>query len=126
MKVSFKEVISSEAYQKNAQIYVKAMIFVSAITLLITYFARDDASFIGTIILIFGWSLFGVSLLLAMPFYMVYVWLVVKMTSSVAFPSAKPTNKKGEFWRMIASVWNGITYIANITITIFIADLYWG
>lgn len=124
MKVTFKEIISSDAYQQNAQIYAKAMIFVSAITLLLNYFVKDDVSFIGTIILIFGWSLFGVSLLLAMPFYVVYVWLVVKMSSSVAFPTAEPTNSKGKFWRSTATVWNGFTYIANIAITIFIADLF--
>ena len=126
MKVTFKEIISSDAYQQSAQMYAKAMIFTSVITLIVTYFVRDDASFVGTLILMFGWSLFGVSLLLAMPFYMVYVWLVVKMSSDVAFPAAEAINRKGKFWRSVATIWNRGTYIVNIVITIFIADLFWG
>ncbi len=125
MKVTFKELISSEAYQQNAQLYAKAMIFVSAIAVLVNYFIRDDAHIIGAIMLIFMWSLFGVSFFLALPFYIVYVWLITKMSSHVSFPFAELEDSKGKFWRSIASIWNRLTYIANVAITYFIADLFW-
>jgi hypothetical protein len=125
MKVSFKELIGSEAYQHHAQIYAKAMISVSFLTLLINYFVSDAATLIGTVLLAVGWSLFGTGVLVAAPCYAVYVWIIAKMSEFTDFPSADATTQQAGRWKKIASLWNTLSYVINVYITILVARYYW-
>lgn len=125
MKVSFKELLGSDAYQNQAQVYAKSMIFVSFTTLVFNYFLSDDASLIGTILLIAGWGLFGTGILVAAPCYVIYVYIVSKMSEFAEFPSGEATSTKGKVWKKTASLWNTVSYAINIYLTFFIAQKFY-
>ncbi len=126
MKVSFKEIVMSDAFQRNAEIYAKTMIFVSVATILVNYFLTDTATFIGAVLLLVGWSLMGVSILVALPCYVLYVWLVSKMSAHTAFANGEEIKTtKGNFWKLLSAVWNNFSYVLNIYLTIVVSNAYW-
>jgi hypothetical protein len=125
MKITFKEIINSEAYQTNAQIYAKSMIFVSFITLSVIYFFETEATAIGAVILFLCWSLIGTAIIVAAPCYAIYALLITKMSEYSEFPSAQVNSGTGNIWKKIASIWNFLTYVINIYLTYFVAQKYW-
>jgi hypothetical protein len=125
MKVSFKELIGSDAYQQHAQAYAKAMIFISLIALLVNYYFREDATLIGTILLAVSWSVFGAGILIAVPCYSIYVWIISKMSEFSEFPTGEATSSKAKRWRRLASLWSTVSYVINIYLTSLVARYYW-
>ena len=76
-KVPFKVIISSEAYREIGTNYYKSMQFFVSIVLLYNFiFNSQNLNFLYFIFLSVIWSTFGVSLLIAMPFFVFHAFLV--------------------------------------------------
>jgi hypothetical protein len=126
MKFSFKEIIVTEAYQRNAEIYAKAMISASTLTIIVNYFLTDTATLIGVVLLLVGWSLMGVSILVALPCYALFVWLISKMSAHVVFVNGvEMKTPMGHYWKIMSSLWKNISFIINIYLTIVVSNAYW-
>lgn len=79
MNYSLKEFSKTEQYQKHASEHCKAMIFISVITSVVSSFVSDiDVSWLRHAIVFFVWSLFGTSILVAFPSFMLMSWTVLR------------------------------------------------
>lgn len=79
MTYSLKEFSKTEQYQKHASEHSKAMIFVSVMTAVISSFFSDiEVSWLRHAIVFFVWSLFGTSILIAFPSFMLMSWTALK------------------------------------------------
>lgn len=114
MKLTFKELTSSDAYQKKATEFCKALIFLSFITLVVSYFTSDNISLLYAFAFFLIWSCFGVSMLIAMPIYLLSILALVQMSSHTEYPSGKPNSSFGHFWKAIATFINYVGYGLSI------------
>lgn len=103
MQVSFKELTASEQYKAAAANYSKAMMFASTLTVIIYYFVAGGVGLLTSLIVFVVWCLFGVSVLLALPMYMVKVWLTVKMAPHAVFPSGIPNTTTGRILKLLSN-----------------------
>jgi hypothetical protein len=79
MSYSLKEFSKTEEYQKHASEHSKAMIVVSVMTSVVSSLISDiDVSWLRHAIVFFVWSLFGTSVLIAFPSFMLMSWAVLK------------------------------------------------
>lgn len=79
MAYSLKEFSKTEQYQKHATEHSKAMIFVSVMTSIISSFISDiDVSWLRHVIVFVVWSLFGTSILIALPSFILMSWTALK------------------------------------------------
>jgi len=79
MNYSLKEFSKTEQYQKHATEHSKAMIFLSVMTSVISSFFSDiDVSWLRHVIVFVAWSLFGTSVLIAFPSFVLMSWTALK------------------------------------------------
>jgi hypothetical protein len=79
MTYSLKEFSKTEQYQKHATEHSKAMIFLSVMTSIVSSFISDiDVSWLRHAIVFFVWSLFGTSILIALPSFMLMSWTALR------------------------------------------------
>ena len=79
MNYSLKEFSKTAQYQKHASEHSKAMIFISVMTSVISSFISDvDVSWLRHAIVFFVWSLFGTSVLIAFPSFMLMSWTALR------------------------------------------------
>lgn len=124
MKMTFKEMVSGEEYQKHATDFCKALIFLSVITLIINYFTSDDIGFIYALIFFVVWSCFGVSIVIAMPLYLLSILAVVQMSPHTEWPSGRPNSTIGKFWKFIQSLTHFVGYGLSIYSTYFLINYF--
>ena len=120
MKITFKELVSGDEYQKHASEFCKALIFISVITSIINYIFYVDVGIFFIIIFFVVWSTFGVSILIGMPLYLLSVLAVVQMSSHTEWPSGKPNSTIGKFWKFIQSFTHFVGYGLAIYSTYFL------
>lgn len=116
IRLSFKDIVSSEAYQTQASSWCKNQIFIAlAVALATTWFGG------ATLGLHWIWVvpsiLFGVSFLIAFPTMAVNVWLAAIQSGHMEFaPPAPPTpvdsvgrilNMAKSFWSLLSLVFAG-------------------
>ena len=76
-KVPFKVIISSKAYREIGTNYYKSMQFFVSIALLYNFiFNSQNLNFLSFVFLSVIWATFGISLLIAMPFFVFHAFLV--------------------------------------------------
>jgi hypothetical protein len=124
MKITFKELTSGAAYQKHATEFCKALIFLSFITLAVCYFTLDNIGLLYAFIFFFVWSCFGVSILVAMPLYLLITLALVQMSSHTEYPSGKPNSTIGHFWKLISTVINFKVYGVSIYSTYYLVQYF--
>lgn len=79
MNYSLKEFSKTEQYKKNASDHSKAMIFLSVMTSIVSSFFSDiDVSWLRHAIVFFVWSLFGTSIVISFPSFMLICWTGLK------------------------------------------------
>jgi hypothetical protein len=107
IKLSFKEIISSEAYQKQATSWCKNHIFTGLIVAVATVW-------FGSVSLGLHWLwvfpvlLFGISLVVSLPTMAVLVWLVTVQSSHMkfAFGIPPPADAVGKFLNIAKTIWS--------------------
>lgn len=124
MKITFKELTGGEEYQKHASEFCKALIFLSFITLVVSYFTLDDIGFFYTFIFFFVWSCFGVSILIAMPLYLLNTLALVQMSAHTEYPSGKPNSTIGHLWKLISTLLNFTGYGLSIYSTYYLVQYF--
>jgi len=124
MKITFKELTRGEEYQKHASEFCKALIFLSFITLVVSYFTLDDIGFFYTLIFFFAWSCFGVSILIAMPLYLLNTLTLVQMSAHTGYPSGRPNSTIGHLWKLISILLNFTGYGLSIYSTYYLVQYF--
>jgi hypothetical protein len=124
MKITFKELTSSDAYNKNASEFSKALIFLSFITLVVSYFTLDNVGLLYAFVFFFIWSCFGVSILIAMPLYLLNILALVQMSAHTEFPSGRPNSTMGHFWKLISTLVNFTGYGLSIYSTYYLVQYF--
>lgn len=124
MKMTFKEMVSGEEYQKHATEFCKALIFLSVITLIISYLTNDNVGIFYALIFFVIWSCFGVSIVIAMPLYLLSILAVIQMSPHTEFPSGKPNSAIGKFWRFIQNLIHFVGYGLSIYSTYFLLQYF--
>lgn len=124
MKMTFKEITSGEAYQKHASEFCKALIFLSFITLVVCYFTLDNIGLLYAAIFFFIWSCFGVSIIIAMPLYLLNILALVQMSAHTEYPSGKPNSPIGHFWKLISILINFTGYGLSIYATYYLVKYF--
>lgn len=115
MKLSFKDIASSDAYQAQASSWCKAHIFVAlAAAIATTWFG--DVSLGWHWVWVFPAILFGASFLVALPTMAVYVWIVSVQSGHMQFaPPATPSpaDSFGRVLNFVKSVWSILSLALN-------------
>ena len=124
MKITFKELVSGDSYQKHASEFCKALIFISVVTSIINYIFYVDVGIFFIIIFFAVWSTFGVSILIGMPLYLLSVLAVVQMSSHTEWPSGRPNSKIGKFWKFTQSFTHFVGYGLTIYSTYFLIHYF--
>ena len=124
MKITFKELVSGDEYQKHASEFCKALIFISFITSIINYIFYVDVGIFFIIIFFAVWSTFGVSILIGMPLYLLSVLAVVQMSPHTEWPSGRPNSTIGKFWKFIQSSTHFVGYGLSIYSTYFLINYF--
>ncbi len=124
MDMSFKEFISSPVYERHASQYAKAMIFVSTIVLIISAMFFREIGIFSVAVLFFGWSVIGVSYLLAMPLFLLRSIIIVQMMPHTSFPDGVPIDGFGKALRMLSNIVVQLGYISNVFLTYYISGLF--
>ena len=104
MKITFSELVSSEAYQSSASSYTKGVIAVSALVVILNYFLSDTATFLASFLILIVWSVFATSFVVALPVYMIYLLIVVQMSAHTEFPTGVPTNATGRLLKHLSTL----------------------
>jgi hypothetical protein len=94
MRVTFKEIIYSQSFQQHATMWAKNGIFVAIITLIgMAIFANANLGI--KWLFVFLWALFGTSLLISLPTFLLYAWLASIQSTYSFIPSGRPINFVG-------------------------------
>ncbi len=128
MKLSFKELVSSDQYEKNASQYCQAMITVSVTTFLVSiFFLKLKKSFWGAAIFLllfgFGWCVVGIALL-SLASYLVFCFLIVALSNHTEFPTGKPIDTIGWLLRIASQMWMLFSYVANGVLTFLVFSFF--
>lgn len=103
-KISFKELVGDSSFQSNASSYAKSAIFVSTFTLIGCFFFLPETSMLRYLLIFAIWALFGTSLLVAMPIYIAFCFIVALMSGHTSFPSGAPSDSFGRALKIISSL----------------------
>lgn len=75
---SFKEIVLSDAYRTVGEDYYKSMQFFVMLSLIYVFFFAYSGNLFLFLIISFLWATFGISLFVAMPFFVLHAYLVSK------------------------------------------------
>lgn len=123
-KISFKEIITDSAFQSNASSYAKSAIFFSTLTLIGCFLLLSDTSLIRYLLIFAIWALFATSLLVAMPTYLVFCFIVSRMSGHTSFPSGAPNDLFGRVLKVLSSMVLLIGLILSAALTWFVASIF--
>ncbi len=74
---AFNKYVETESYQAQATAHAKELIFTSVITFFVSLYVVDaELGLVSKIAILFLWSLFGVSVLIALPTFLLKIYLL--------------------------------------------------
>lgn len=121
-KISFKELVADSAFQSNASSYAKSAIFFSTLTLIGCFFLLSETSLIRYLLIFVIWALFVTSLLVAMPTYLAFCFIVSRMSGHTSFPSGAPNDLFGRVLKVLSSMVLLFGLILSAALTWFVAS----
>lgn len=124
MKLTFKELVSGEAYQRAASAYCANMIFVSSITLIYNFFVSDNATLFSSLIFWFPWCVFGVGMFVAAPVYILNMLIITTLSGHTEYPSGIPINNMGKFLKLLSSMWLFFGFFLSVYTTNKVIDYF--
>lgn len=81
---SFKEIVLSDAYRTVGVHYYKSMQFFVMLSLIYVFFFAYSGDLFLFLIISFLWATFGISLFIAMPFFVLHAFLVSKERKTIS------------------------------------------
>jgi hypothetical protein len=117
MKMTFSDMVSSDAFKQEASNFTRNIAIVTTITLIYSFVVSDNATLFKSILMWVAWCVVGSTLLIAMPVYLIYVFLICKMSAHAEYPSAEPTNIVGKSLKLTARLWMFFGYVFSVLAT---------
>jgi hypothetical protein len=117
MKMTFSDMVGSDAYKLEASNFTRNIAIVSTITLIYNFVVSDNGTLVQSILIWIAWCVVGSTLLIAMPVYLIYVLLICKMSAHTEYPSAEPTNVVGKSLKITARLWMFFGYVFSVLAT---------